>query len=128
MSRLWAIPLNVRTRPFTYADPHIFYICCQTIRQFISTVKTNFSSRLRSEDGDRFIAEPYPLPDRPEVRSTEASHDDYLRNLGIIREADQKRLRDHYSGARDMRNGIRYKTFIPDYCSEVRAALVKLWI
>ena len=82
---------------------------------------TDISSRLRIEDGDRFIAEPYPLPDRPEVRSTEASHDDYLRNLGVIRQTDQKRLQEHFSVARDMRNDIRYKTFIPDYCSEVRS-------
>ena len=84
-------------------------------------IATHLSSRLRSEDGDRFVADPYPLPDRPEVRSTEASHDEYLRNLGIIREADQKRLQEHFSVARDMRNDIRYKTFIPDYCSEVRS-------
>ena len=74
---------------------------------------------MRSEDGDRFVAEPYPLPDTPEVKSAEASHNDYLRNLGIIRQADRERLQEHYSVARDRRNDIRYKTFIPDYCSEV---------
>ena len=76
--------------------------------------------RERSEGGDKFEAEPYPLPDRFEVRSTEASYDDYLRNLGVIRQSEQKRLQEHYSVARDRRNDIRYKTFIPDYCSEVR--------
>ena len=81
---------------------------------------------MRIEEGDRFIAEPYPLTDRPEVRSTEASHDDYLRNLGIIRQTDQKRLQVHYSVARDMRNDIRYKTFIPNYCSEVREPKIEV--
>ena len=53
------------------------------------------------------------------MKSAEASHNDYLRNLGIIRQADRERLQEHYSVARDKRNDIRYKTFIPDYCSEV---------
>ena len=78
------------------------------------------SSRLPGEDGDKFKADAYPLPGTPEVKWNEASYQDYLRNLGLITEADQAKLVEHYSAARGMRNDIRYKTFIPDYCSEVR--------
>ena len=83
--------------------------------------------RERSEGGDKFVAEPYPLPDRFEVRSTEASYGDYLRNLGVIRQSEQERLQEHYSVARDRRNDIRYKTFIPDYCSEVGDISVSIY-
>ena len=83
------------------------------------------SCRLPSEDGDKFVADAYPLPGTPEVKTTEASYQDYARNLGLISEADQTKLVEHYSVARDMRNDIRYKTFIPDYCSEVRGDMSK---
>ena len=81
---------------------------------------THISCRIPSEDGDKFVADAYPLPGTPEVKTTDASYQDYARNLGLISEADQTKLVEHYSAARDTRNNIRYKTFIPDYCSEVR--------
>ena len=86
----------------------------------VGFLNTYASCRLPSEDGDKFVADAYPLPSTPEVKTTEASYQDYARNLGLISEMDQTKLVEHYSVARDMRNDIRYKTFIPDYCSEVR--------
>ena len=45
----------------------------------------------------------------------EASLPDYLLNLGVVTKPESEKVEESYSVAREKRNHIRYKTFIPEY-------------